>query len=267
MSSPPQRFNALVLAGRRSAEDPLAQAAGAPHRALLDIHGTPMLERVLARLDEHPRIDRILLSIDAPELLRDFPQIHARIESGAVTLVPVATSPSRSVLIGLDELGFESPTLVTTADHALLDDAMLDHFLGSASKSGADVALALVPSRILRARFPEAQRTYLPFRGEKYSGANLFAFMTPEAREAAVFWQRAEAFRKTPWKLVSTFGFVTLLLFLARRLDLPAAFRRVSRTIGVDVRAIEMPIAEAAVDVDKMSDLELVREILAQRRP
>lgn len=263
MASTPQRFNALVLAGRRGDDDPLAEAAGAPHRALLDIHGTPMLDRVLERLCEHPRIGRVLLSIDAPELLRRFPALQARVDVGDVGLVPVASSPSRSVLAGLDALGFDDPILVTTADHALLDDAMIDHFLDNAALSGADLALALVPSRVLRTRFPDAQRTYLPFRNEKYSGANLFAFLTPASREVAVFWQRAEAYRKTPWKLVRHFGLGTLVLFLVRALDLDAAFRRVSRALGVEVHAIEIPIAEAAVDVDKLSDLELVREILA----
>ncbi len=225
-----------------------------------------MLARVLATLREHPRIDRILLSMDAPQLLDDIPSIAQLLECGDVHLIPVAASPSRSVLVGIDAITEGEALLVTTADHALLDHAMLDHFLAAATASDADVALALVGSRILQARFPESKRTYLPFRGERYSGANLFAFLTPRARLAAEFWQRAEGFRKTPWKLASTFGPVTLLLFLARRLDLHAAFRRFSRVIGAEVRAIEMPMAEAAVDVDKLSDLELVRQILSTRQ-
>jgi hypothetical protein len=155
--------------------------------------------------------------------------------------------------------------LITTGDHALLDDEMLEHFI-CAIENGTDVALGLVSSSVIKARFPEAKRTYLPFRGERYSGANLFAFMTPRARRAAEFWRRAEQHRKTPWRLVSSFGPLTLVLFLTRRLDLDRAFRRVSRAIGVEVKAIEMPMAEAAVDVDKISDLELVNPIFSERR-
>jgi 2-C-methyl-D-erythritol 4-phosphate cytidylyltransferase len=265
MASSSRPFTALVLAGRREAADPLAEATGAPHRALLDIEGTPMLARVLTTLSEYPRIGRILLSMDAPELLESIPSIASRLESGEVVLTPVAPSPSRSVVNALDEIGSDERLLVTTADHALLDGEMLDFFLDRAEESSADFALALVPATIIQARFPDVQRTYLRFRNERYSGANLFAFLTPKARAAAEFWQRAEAHRKTPWKLVRSFGFVTLLLFLARRLDLQAAFRRVSRAIGVEVQAIEMPMAEASVDVDKLSDLELARRILAER--
>jgi 2-C-methyl-D-erythritol 4-phosphate cytidylyltransferase len=266
MASTPRPFTTLVLAGRRESEDPLAEAAGASHRALLDIEGTPMLARVLSTLSEHPRIGRILLSMDAPELLKSIPSITSRLDSKEVVLIPIAPSPSRSVLNGLDEIRSDERLLDTTADHALLDDAMLDFFLDRAEQSPADVALALVPETLIKARFPDVQRTYLPFRHERYSGANLFAFLTPKARVAAEFWQHAEAHRKTPWKLVRSFGLVTLLLFLARRLDLEGAFRRVSRAIGVEVEAIEIPIAEASVDVDKISDLELVRKILLERR-
>ena len=39
---------------------------------------------------------------------------------------------------------------------------------------------------------------------------------------------------------------------------------RVSNSRVDEVRAVEMPMAEASVDVDKLSDLELVRRILAE---
>ena len=58
---------------------------------------------------------------------------------------------------------------------------------------------------------------------------------------------------------------MALLLFLLRRLDLEAALERVSRAMGVRARAIRMPWAEAAIDVDRPSDLELVNQILKER--
>jgi hypothetical protein len=40
---------------------------------------------------------------------------------------------------------------------------------------------------------------------------------------------------------------------------------RLSKKIGVKAVAIRMPMAEAAIDVDKVSDLYLVRKIVEQR--
>lgn len=270
MSSP--RFDVLVLAGRRDANDELAKAAGATHRALLDIAGEPMLVRVLTTLASHDRTDTILLCSDAPDLLQDVPQIASMVSSSQVELLPAAQTPSRSVLAGIDALatrrpasGPAKPLLVTTADHALLDHAMLDYFFDAASRSNADAAVALVSGSVIARRFPEAKRTYLHFRGERYSGANLFAFMNPTARNVALFWRAAEQHRKQPWRMVSKFGLVSLLLFLFRRLDLASAFRRASIAMEASVEAVVMPMAEAAVDVDKLSDWKLVNHIFEQR--
>jgi len=265
-SKPSRRYAALVLAGRGGSDDPLAAATGAPHRALLDIRGQPMLERVLRTLLEIPCIEQISISIDEPEVLAREPALSQLLSQPGTRLAVrrSASSPSRSVLATLDELAANQPLLVTTADHALLTRAMVEHFLARTENAGADVGVALVAAQLLCARFPDARRTYLPFRGERYSGANLFAFTSAQARRAARFWTRAEQFRKKPWRLVSVFGPVTLALFLAKRLDLIAAFERASRVIGTRIEPVEMPWAEAAVDVDKVSDLELVLRILEQ---
>ena len=262
---PARGYAALVLAGRRHGEDPLAEAAGAPHRALLDIHGTPMLERVLRTLVETPCIGHIVVSIDEPKLLDRFPGIVALRESGEAQIVVVEAteSPSRSVLAILDDGASDQPLLVTTADHALLDVPMVEHFLAQAEARGGDLAVGLVASKLLLERFPDAKRTYLRFADERYSGANLFAFQTPKARRAVEFWRQAESFRKRPWRMVASFGLRALLLFVTRRLSLEEAFAEVSKTLGARAVPIVMPRAEAAVDVDKIADLELVRQILS----
>ena len=220
-----------------------------------------MLERVIRALEASRTIDRIAVSIDAPELLSDFEALAARVKDGSLEVLESESSPSASVLAALPA---EGGLLVTTADHALLDAELVDHFVSAAESGEPDVAIGLVSETVLRARFPEAQRTYLAFRGERYSGANLFAFRTPEARRAAEFWLRAEHFRKRPWRLVSTFGPLSLALFLTRRMTLARALERASHVIGARVRAVELERAEAAIDVDKLADLQLVEEILAQ---
>ena len=264
----PQRV--IVLAGRRPGPDALASGDGAPHRALLDIEGEPMLVRVVRRLLGWPSVERVLVNIDRPELLGALPDFVRWREEGRVEVLQSTGSPSRSVLESLDRLGLEAgPILVTTADHALLDDAMLESFF-RASEAGsagtADLCLALVPRSRIEARFPETRRTYLRFHGEAYSGANLFLFRTPAARGAALFWQRVEGLRKRPWRIARAFGLRNLLRFVMRRLTLAEGFVRVSQVLGIRVEAIPLPQAEAAVDVDKLDDLLLVRKILAERR-
>ncbi len=257
---------AIVLAGRRSENDPLALAAGAPHRALLDIEGEPMLVRVVRRLLGRATIEQVLINIDEPALLDDISELAGLRDSGVVKIMRSTDSPSRSVLESLEWADLEAgPVLVTTADHALLDDAMLDAFFRDSEQADADMTLALVPRTTIEARFPETKRTYLRFRDEDYSGANLFLFKKPRAARAATFWRRVESQRKRPWRIARAFGYSNLVLFLTRRLSLDAAFKRASKVVGARLQAIPLEIAEAAIDVDKIEDLELVRRILSER--
>ncbi len=268
--APPRELGprrAIVLAGRRPGPDALAEGDGAPHRALLDIEGEPMLVRVTRRLLAWPSIERVVVSIDRADLLESLPDFVRWRAEGRLEILPSTDSPSRSALVSLDHFDLSAgPVLVTTADHALLDDAMLSRFFEVSASSSADLCLALVPRSVIQARFPETRRTYLRFRGEAYSGANLFLFRSPAARGAALFWQRAEGLRKRPWRIARAFGIRNLLRFVMRRLSLEEGFAQVSRVLGIRVEAIALEQAEAAVDVDKLDDLVLVRRILAERR-
>ena len=268
MENHSDRFTALVLAGRRGASDEFADALtaadAAPHHALLDVCGVPMLLRVIRVLRDCPEIGRIVVCIDEPSALDAVPELARWLVDGSLECRTARDSPSRSVSDLLTDVTPGERALVVTADHALLTPEMVAHITG-ADAEGADMLVAVVTSDVIRARYPETKRTWLKFRDVWISGANLFAFLTPEARRAAEFWVNAERFRKQPWKLVGAFGTGALLAFLFRRLDLDAAFARVSLTIGARVRAVRMPWAEAAIDVDRPADLVLVNRILAQR--
>jgi len=252
---------AVVLAGTRGEGDPLAAAENVRHRALLPVAGIPMLLRVVRTLRASPQVDDILVSIDDPSALDDVSELAEAVRDGSLGVRQSLDSPSRSVLDCLEAIG-PRPALVTTADHALLTPEMVACFLDGSEATGADLCVGLVSRSVLEVRFPESTRTWLSFRDDDYSGANLFLFRTAGSRSAAAFWRRAESFRKRPWRLVSAFGPVSLLLFLLRRLDLDGALARASRSVGATIAAVRMPMAEAAVDVDRPSDLALVNELL-----
>lgn len=252
-------FTALVLAGRRESAGEPPLAAGATHRALLDVRGVPMLVRVLRALRGSPSVGQIAVSIDDASTLLGVP------EATGISLHLSLASPSLSVLDFLAQQPLDEPVLVVTADHALLTPEMVEHFSALSLAADCDAVVGLVEEERLREAWPETTRTYLRFREGGYSGANLFALRGEGARRAAAFWVRAEQFRKSPWRLVSSFGPVSLALFLLRRLTLEAALERASHAMGARVSAVRMPFAEAAIDVDRQSDLVLVSRILAGR--
>lgn len=253
---------ALVLAASRP-HDPVARHAGRSHKALVEVAGVPMLIRVVRVLRQSHSVGRIAVCLEAnASVIGAEPELERLVADGAVTLIQAAPTPSLSVLAALDTLPM--PLLITTADHALLSVAMVDGFC-TAVPADADAAVAVVRASLLQQKYPGAIRTYYRFAGEGYSGCNLFLLRSPDARRIVEFWARLERHRKRPWRLVAEVGPMALVRFLLGRLDLEGAMRHLSTKAGADVRAVELPFAEAAIDVDKATDLELAEAILARQ--
>jgi GTP:adenosylcobinamide-phosphate guanylyltransferase len=259
-------FTALILAGSRGPDDPVARASGVAHKCLVPVAGVPMAVRVVETLAACPSVGRIALALEDPALLADLPALGPLIAGGRCTPLATGATPSLSVQRALDELPEPLPLLVTTGDHPLLTPDMVEQFCAAARRADADLVVGLTPASAIRKAYPDAQRTYLRFRDERYSGANLYALLGPDARRAVAFWRRVEQERKRPWRLVRAFGWRPLLAYLLGRLTLDDAMARASAIIGARIAAVVVPYAEAAIDVDKPADLALAELILARRR-
>ena len=95
-----------------------------------------MLARVAKRLLGWPSVERVFISIDVPELLETIPFLVEGQRTGTIKILESAPSPSQSVLAGLEAAGLsEGPVLVTTADHALLDDEILGAFFEASAET------------------------------------------------------------------------------------------------------------------------------------
>ena len=243
---------ALVLAGAREADDPLLAGTGLPTKALLPVAGRPMIARVLDALAADGLSgERGWVSGLPPDVLPE-----------GTRAAPAADGPAAALAAALRD-GVPLPLLVTTADHALLDEAILASFLAGARASGAALSVGLAERRVIEARFPQAQRTYLRLADAQLSGCNLFYLASPDALRAVEAWRRLEGYRKTPWRIAAALGPSVLLRYALGRLSVDALFARLSRLAGARVAPVLLPQAHAAVDVDKPSDLALAEAVLA----
>jgi len=59
---------------------------------------------------------------------------------------------------------------------------------------------------------------------------------------------------------------MAVLRYLVGKLTLADALDRMSQRLGFRACAVDMPFAEAAIDVDSVADLELVEKIVSKRR-
>lgn len=266
MTQPQTRMTAIVLAGQRDGEDELARHAGATCKAFVEIGGKPMLSRVLDTLSSASCIDKICLSGPDEAKLQQHNEITQRIQSGAVTWSAPGESPSTSAYDALCALPPDDRVLLTTADHPLLSASIVDEFCNRSAGLDMDIVVGLAPYSLVHDAWPQMRKTVLRFKGGGLCGCNLFAFLTAESREAANFWRRTESERKKPLRVVRVIGWLALVKYLLGRLTLEDALGTLSRQLGLRVGAIILPYANAAVDVDSVSDYQIVQRRF-QRSP
>jgi len=249
----PDNVNVLILAGQREGVvDKLCAHAGIKWKALLPILGTPMIDYVTSAL-------AAAKYVQAPYWLSG---IDISLTNGSFHQSPSEDGPATSVVVSVED-GIPFPILVTTCDHPLLTPEMVDSFIGGAQTADVDFALGLAEKKLIQPAYPHVKRTYLKFADTSVSGCNLFYIKNEKGLEAIRFWQAAQHDRKKPVKLAIRLGFGMLFKFITGRLTLDDAFDHVSKRLGIKAKPVILPFAEAAIDVDKPSDLELVTAILS----
>lgn len=253
-----ERWTVLLLAGSRPGGDPLTRSLQVDLKPLLPIAGEPMLLRPVRALLAVEAVGTIRVLTQQVEQLREVLPDDPRLvvepsdDTIAATLQRLCADPATLY-----------PLLVTTADHALLTPQMVEEFI--AGSATCDVAIGVVSRSNMLTRFPNAQRTWLRFGRERYSGANLFALRTPKARIGIERWRAIEQDRKKGWRVLLQMGLPLFLGAVLRVRDLHQSARGLSRSLGITIKGVVLSDPTAAIDVDKAADYTLVNEILAGR--
>ncbi|MEI2677872.1 MAG: nucleotidyltransferase family protein [Burkholderiaceae bacterium] len=258
-----RQLTALVLAGTRAGGDPLAAYAGVSHKALIEVGGTTMIERVVSTLAAAPDVARIIVAIERPDLLIGLPGLQPPLCCKPVSTMPTESGPSATVAAALVREG--TPLLVTTADHALLEAAWVQEFL-AACPADADVVLGLAERAAVEAAAPDTRRTWLRFSDGDFSGCNLFLMASPAAAGAVTLWRELERERKAPLRMMRRLGWTIAMRYRLGWLSSTAATARLgSLAGGARITIAQMSDGRAAIDVDKPEDLDLVRRLVEVR--
>lgn len=253
-------WTAILLAGNRPGGDPLAQHFGLSSKALVPIGGRAMASHGLATLLAHPRIGKVIVLAQEPERLFHHPDMAPLWDHPKLDIAVSSGGISTSVAAALRGHRERLPALVTTADHVLLDHAMIDWVMDHVGT--ADVAIGMVTRGTVESEGFDTRRTWLRFRDQAVTGANLFALTGPRALAAVDFWQEMEAHRKKPWRLAMGLGPALLLKVVLRRLTVAQAIAALGHKIGIAAAPVLIPYARAGIDVDKLSDHQLVSTLL-----
>ena len=247
-------MNAVVLAAGRSGDD-FQKAFGAEHKCLVEVAGRPIIHWVLDALRSSSGTDRIIVIGPEPAL-----------RASGVTEEIIANdtgSYADSIEAGL-RVATSDRVLLIAADVPLLRAGALDDYLGECLGTEADVCFPVVSWEAMQGRLPGARKTWYEMRDGKFTKGN-----------AVVAWRKAllqrldrieSLFRtrkKKQWASLICQAFMGRLIgATCTRTDVEAAL---SSYLGLRLKAVESA-PELAVDVDEVSDVAFVSEVLAERR-
>ena len=259
-------YHSVVLAADRSPNDPLLHHTGVSSKALLEIDGRPMVLRVLQALKASEEVGQCVLSGPSWHVVEQTAELHSMIQSGDVQWLESQPTPSASAYGAMKTIDSRCPVLLTTADHPLLSAEITDYFCRHARRSGLDLAVGLAGHKQIQQAFPDIRKTVLRFKDGAYCGCNLFAFLSPRAREVADHWRRVEKQRKTPWRVAGILGWPAVVRYLWGGLSLTDGLQRLSTRFHLRIGAVHLPFADAAVDVDNVRDYAFAQELVRNRQ-
>jgi GTP:adenosylcobinamide-phosphate guanylyltransferase len=247
-------FNALILAGAKE-KGPLEIAENVDNKALIRLDSKPMIDYIVDALNNSENIDRILVVGPKNEL---YPYIGKKVDE--------ILNPGNSILenmeIGLNYFNSANNLLLLSSDIPLITPEAINEFLGICTKRKAQIGYPLITKENIMKKYPETKRTYVKMKEGTFCGGNI-AFFKPE-----VFFQNKKLIkelfdnRKATWKYVKILGIKLILKFLFKTLTFEEIEKRVTDILGYNSIAAMISYPEIMIDLDKPSDLELIRKSL-----
>jgi len=247
-------FNALVLAGAKK-KGPLEIAANVENKALIIINEKSIVEYVIDAINNSENIDKVIVVGPKDKL---YPYIGKKVEK----ILETGSSIIENMEIGLNYFNSKSNILLLTSDIPLITSQAIDEFIEKCVKREAYIGYPIITKENVIRKYPETKRTYVNMKEGTFCGGNI-AFFKPE-----VFFQKRELIkelyenRKANWKNAKILGFKFILKFLLKTLTLDEIEKKVTKIAGCKSVAVMVSYPEIMIDLDKLTDLELIQQYL-----
>ena len=254
-------WNAVVLAGDRAEDNPVAKIAGVVCKAEAELAGKMQLERVFSALAQSTAINKIYSVGPDENFTQNKLQLNNLFEKYCVHRLPVAAGPSVSALRGLQQSA-HYPTLILTCDLPLLQPSLIDRYCQQMTEVNADFVIGAVEEKLIKELLPSLKKTVYRFGGQSLCFANLFSVLTESGLRAIEFWQDIEGSRKKPLEVIRRVGWTSVMRYKLGMLDISQAAQQLSRITGAQVAIENIIQPELAIDVDSADDYELLQSYL-----
>lgn len=249
-----RNVNAVVLAGRAN-DGAFAGVSEAKNEALIEIGSRTMLDYVLQAVREARMINRCVV-VGTPEVQRVLPE--------GFEFAPAGDDVISNVERGTAHLGGDALVLVVTSDVPFITGDIIDRLIAQCAVTEADLYYPAIPRAAAEGKFPGVERTYVKLREGTFTGGNLFLVAPRVVRTRADQVRAFVAARKSPAKMAGLIGPSFVVKLALGRLSAAELETKISAMFGIRGAVVFTDDAEIGVDVDKLSDLELARRVLAE---
>jgi molybdopterin-guanine dinucleotide biosynthesis protein A len=250
------KYDAVVLAGSPN-QGQLRECSPVDNEALIPIGNRIMLDYVVAALLKANSVNRVAVVGPKAQLKNIYT------DNSRIILAEAGDSVINSLLKGIEALKPNNHILVVTGDIPLLSGDAVDSFVAKCTDQNVDMYYPVVTKEINEERYPQVKRTYIRLKEGIFTGGNIFLVNPFKVERCAEKGNELISIRKSPLALSKQIGLLFILRFLLRQLSLKEVELQFSKLLGIRGKAVIIDFPEIGIDVDKPSDLELVRKVLA----
>ena len=254
----------IIAGGTVDPDNPLYPYTQGKPKALIDMGGRTMLERVVAAVQASAYVEDVIVV-----------GIEAETAAGLQFARPVEFLPDQggmvsNMLAGLSWLSRHRPgaevVLGCSADIPTITGRVVDEFIEACHPWDHGVYYNFVTRDRLEARFPHSKRTYSRYGDIEAAGGDMVIARVDVAERNRPLLEAVTAARKQPWKVASVVGPRMLLKFMLRRVTIPDIEATATRAIGAPVKIILDGPPELAMDADKPFQVDMLRAEFAHSR-
>ncbi|MFW5981646.1 MAG: nucleotidyltransferase family protein [Halanaerobiaceae bacterium] len=248
----------VILAGAINTGE-LREYTDVEQEALMEIAGLPMLEYVLQAVNNASNTGRVVVVGNENELK---PAINSKVD----TFIESAESMTENVIRGLNFLHDSEFILLMTSDIPLITSEIIEDYISAClqnKNADADLYYPIIPKENNEMMFPDTERTYFNLEEGIYTGGNM-VIIRPEVIDNSIpLLKEVLESRKKPWKLIKLLGLTFIFRFAFGHLSINDIEKNVKKITNCNGCFMISPYPEIGFDVDKVSDLETVRQRLA----
>ena len=244
----------MTAGGIPEPDDPLYKYTQGKPKALLEIGGKPMIQRVLDAVSEAKSVDNvIIIGLEGKQDFKSSKPLH---------YFPSQGGAFENLKFGTERIVELNPQtgriLMCTSDIPSLTTEMVEWTINKSLETEHDLYFNVIERASMEKRFPGANRTFAKLKDVEVCGCDMNVLTTQVIMHNVELWEQLAGSRKSIMRQASLIGFDTLFYFLFRLKGLDGIAQQASKRLGIKATAIISPYAEMAMDVDKPHQFEIL---------